>query len=329
MKNNTGIDFFPFSTDFFEDDKIELIESEFGIKGSYAAIRLLCKIYKFEGYFCRWGRDECLIFAKKMGDGFSPANVEEIVQGLIRRGFFDKAVYDSFHILTSRGMQKRFFEAAKRRQVVYVNPQYLLADIAEFPNVKFGGAAASVIPPEASAPASVPEPEKPQQLSVKPSDEDDELEIVAFFLFDRNFYKPQYQYQRLVNYNLTGGRNWASMNHQMRIAAASMWNQQTINGDPETNPRFGKCPAFRAVWKQIYQIAKDELKADKSVLKDMLDDGLEYRPKVNVENETIDALMCADSVTRLLVQNKDKFAPILKPLFDGRKMKFFQMAKKK
>jgi hypothetical protein len=39
--SKTGIDYFPFDIDFFNDDKIQLIEAEFGIKGGYIAVRLL------------------------------------------------------------------------------------------------------------------------------------------------------------------------------------------------------------------------------------------------------------------------------------------------
>ena len=58
--NKVGIDYFSFDVDFFNDDKIQLIEAEFGIKGSITAIRLLCKIYN-EGYFYGWGEDQCLL----------------------------------------------------------------------------------------------------------------------------------------------------------------------------------------------------------------------------------------------------------------------------
>ena len=31
MANNTGIEYYPFNVDFFDDDKIALIEGEFGM----------------------------------------------------------------------------------------------------------------------------------------------------------------------------------------------------------------------------------------------------------------------------------------------------------
>jgi hypothetical protein len=133
--NKTGIDYFPFQVDFFEDDKIQLIESEFGMKGGYIAIRLLCKIYK-EGYYYKWGADECLLFTKAIGvEGVSKSVVDEVISGLIRRRFFDKRCFDSFGILTSKGIQQRYFEAAKRYKEVIVVKEYLLIDNINSNNV--------------------------------------------------------------------------------------------------------------------------------------------------------------------------------------------------
>lgn len=126
--NKVGIDYFPFDVDFFNDDKIQLIESEFGMKGGYIAIRLLCKIYKV-GYYYKWGADECLLFTKSLGiEGVSKSLVDEIVSGLIRRCFFDKKCFDKFGILTSKGIQDRYFEATKRYKKYDVFKEYLLTD---------------------------------------------------------------------------------------------------------------------------------------------------------------------------------------------------------
>lgn len=135
MATVAGIEYYPFNVDFFDDDKIALIESEFGAKGSVIAIRLLCKIYR-EGYYYRWGDDACLIFARKSGADFAPNMVKEVVSGLVRRSFFDKGMFDKFGILTSRGIQQRYFEAVKRRQKVEVNSEYLLVDTTKYPNIK-------------------------------------------------------------------------------------------------------------------------------------------------------------------------------------------------
>jgi hypothetical protein len=133
--NKIGIDYFPLNVDFFQDDKIQLIEAEFGVKGGYIAIRLLCKIYR-EGYFYRWGADECLLFAKNIStEGISKGIVEEVVKGLVKRGFFNEAVFDTFGILTSAGIQRRYFEATKRYKIVEAIGEYLLVDASEFEHV--------------------------------------------------------------------------------------------------------------------------------------------------------------------------------------------------
>lgn len=136
MANVKGIEYYPFNVDFFDDDKIALIESEFGVKGSIIAIRLLCKIYR-TGYYYQWGDDECLLFSRKAGADIAPNTVKEVVSGLVRRSFFDKGVYDKFGILTSRGIQQRYFEAVKRRQKVEVCSDYLLVDVSKCSNIFF------------------------------------------------------------------------------------------------------------------------------------------------------------------------------------------------
>lgn len=132
--NSNGIDYFSFNVDFFNDDKLQLIEAEFNIKGSYIAVRLLCKIYH-EGYYYQWGDDECLLFSKSIGNGIVPNTIKEVLAGLIRRSFFDKGVFEKFGILTSAGIQRRYFEAVKRRQNVEVRAELLLIDVSKYSNV--------------------------------------------------------------------------------------------------------------------------------------------------------------------------------------------------
>jgi hypothetical protein len=133
-KLKDGLDYFSFDVDFFSDDKIELISAEYGLKGEMIAIRLLCQIYR-NSYYYQWGNDEALLFAKRVGNGVTGALVNEVVVGLVKRSFFDKGVFDSFGILTSAGIQKRYIEAAKRRQVVNINPNLCLIDLSIFKGV--------------------------------------------------------------------------------------------------------------------------------------------------------------------------------------------------
>jgi len=126
--NKEGMDYFPFNVDFFEDDKLQLIEAEFGEKGLIITIKLLCKIYKENGYYYQWGDDQCLLFSKNAGKGIVPSLVNEVINGLVRRSFFDKRVFDKFKILTSSGIQKRYFEATKKRTEVTVLEEIIVID---------------------------------------------------------------------------------------------------------------------------------------------------------------------------------------------------------
>jgi hypothetical protein len=107
---------------------------------------LLCKIYK-EGYYYKWGADECLLFAKNMGaEGVSKNNIEEVIKGLLRRGFFNEELYKSFNILTSKGIQERYFEAAKRYKRIDVVSEYLLVDVSKADNVNINSINANINP---------------------------------------------------------------------------------------------------------------------------------------------------------------------------------------
>ncbi|MBD5309058.1 MAG: DUF4373 domain-containing protein [Bacteroides sp.] len=110
----TGLDYFPFDVDFFSDEKVVCIGGEFGVKGELTMIRLLCAVYR-NGYFVLWN-DNLKYKLKREMDGVSVELLEQIVQALVRRGFFDESLFDSESVLTSEGIQRRYFEAARFRQ---------------------------------------------------------------------------------------------------------------------------------------------------------------------------------------------------------------------
>ena len=122
-----GIDFFPL--DVCLDEKWELIEAEFGLTGFSVVVKLLQRIYGGQGYYCECTREVALLFAKKLGLGGGV--VSEIISASVNRGIFDKALYEKYAILTSIGIQKRYFEAVSRRKSVKVDPRYLLVPYAQ------------------------------------------------------------------------------------------------------------------------------------------------------------------------------------------------------
>lgn len=128
----SGIDYFPL--DVTLDAKFELIEAEFGLTGFGVVVHLLQEIYGKAGYYIEWTEEVALLFARKVGLGGSA--VSEIVEASIRRGMFDQEKYDKYRVLTSKGIQKRYFEAVSRRKALEVDFNILLIDVAQIlPNV--------------------------------------------------------------------------------------------------------------------------------------------------------------------------------------------------
>lgn len=124
--NKEGLDYFPFDVDFFSDEKIGSISGEFGIKGEITAIKLLCAIYR-NGYFILW--NDALKMSLLRGlSGISLELLEQIVTRLVRWGFFEQTLFSTVSVLTSKGIQERYFKAIKRRKDSSNYP-YLLVNV--------------------------------------------------------------------------------------------------------------------------------------------------------------------------------------------------------
>ena len=119
-----GIDYFPLDCQL--DDKFELIEAEYGLTGFGVVVKLFQKIYGQNGYYIEWTSEVALLFSKRIGVGGSV--VSEIVEASIRRGIFDKRLFEKYGILTSSGIQKRYLEAVSRRKGLKIKDEYLLVN---------------------------------------------------------------------------------------------------------------------------------------------------------------------------------------------------------
>lgn len=119
-----GIPYFPLDCEL--DSKFELIEAEFGLQGFAVVVKLLQRIYGGEGYYCEWTKEVALLFAKRNGTGGNA--VSEIVEASIKRGIFDKDMFERCGILTSKGVQLRYLKAVDRRKQVKIKKKYLLVE---------------------------------------------------------------------------------------------------------------------------------------------------------------------------------------------------------
>lgn len=125
-----GLGYFPIDVDFYTDDKIIAIESSFGNNGLTVMMKVLCKIYR-NGYYTKWDAYEIMIFAKYVAF-ITEKKLNMIIEEALKRNFFNADLYEKFNILTSRGIQKRFFLACKSRKHFHPDLPYLLVDPSDY-----------------------------------------------------------------------------------------------------------------------------------------------------------------------------------------------------
>ena len=122
---NKGISYFPTPANFFDEETMELLEAKFGVLASYIVLRLLCKIYK-EGYYISWGKEQSLIFIRKVGGGIKEEIMEKVMELLLEKGFFHKETFEKYGVLTSERIQEVWFEATTRRKIDFSQLPYIL-----------------------------------------------------------------------------------------------------------------------------------------------------------------------------------------------------------
>ena len=129
-KHKVGLDYFSLDVDFHTDEKIQFVSSRFGLKGEGIVLRLLCRIYR-NGYYTEWDDDTALLFAGHCGGGCNIELVKDVVYELLKRGFFDRSIFERFGILTSRGIQTRFLSAITERKNVKIISEYWIGKLPE------------------------------------------------------------------------------------------------------------------------------------------------------------------------------------------------------
>ena len=101
----TGLNYFPFDIDTFQDIKIRKLIKYQGGKAVTIYASLLCLIYK-SGYYMRWDKE--LPFIVSEMTGFEEAYISEVIKSCLVLGLFSKELFDSDRVLTSSGIQERY-----------------------------------------------------------------------------------------------------------------------------------------------------------------------------------------------------------------------------
>ena len=127
-QNKVGLDYF--ELDCQMEEKVRLIQAEYGLKGFAVFVRLLQKIYGEHGYYCEWTQDSELLFMSENGlNSGSLQLLRNIVTACIRRNIFSDRLLKEYGILTSCGIQKRYLKASAKREVVNLKKEYLLISV--------------------------------------------------------------------------------------------------------------------------------------------------------------------------------------------------------
>ena len=124
-----GISYFPLDVDFMQNLKIRKVIQACGPNSIAIIMLLLGNIYGDEGYFMRWDEDVCFLITEALG--VKDMYAREVVKKCLQVGLFDENLFNKYKIITSKGIQSRYFEITKRRRKVEVINQYLLVNVAE------------------------------------------------------------------------------------------------------------------------------------------------------------------------------------------------------
>lgn len=128
-----GLDYFPLDVGFLQNVKVRRIMRACGIQSIPVLISLLANTYRDEGYFLRWDNDMPFLIADELG--VSEGAVTAVVDKATQVGFFNANMYEKYGVLTSNGIQKRFFEATARRTSVRYDARFLLINVSDYKNI--------------------------------------------------------------------------------------------------------------------------------------------------------------------------------------------------
>ena len=132
-----GLDYLTLDVDFFESVKVRKIKKDCGNQSIPILIALLCNIFREEGYYVKYDNDLAFLIAEQFG--VSEGAVEDTVRKAVSVEFFDSHMFQKYGILTSHGIQQRYFDAVARlkRKSVKVTGDFLCKNIFTGINTDF------------------------------------------------------------------------------------------------------------------------------------------------------------------------------------------------
>lgn len=180
----SGLEYFPFDIDFFQDIRIRKLIKRQGGKAVTVYALLLCLIYK-NGYYMQW--DDELPFIGSEMSGFDEAFISEVITACLALGLFDKQLFSKEHVLTSKAIQVRYCNIQRLNKRMSRIDEYSLLDMPQqkSPANKSKKTAKS---PNPKPPVSPHPVASMQQAPTKPpvTASGSNAEMLAEFFADRN-----------------------------------------------------------------------------------------------------------------------------------------------
>jgi len=130
-----GLDYFSVDVDFFQSAKVRRIIKACGAKSVSVLICLLANVYRKDGYFMKWDGDMGCLIAEETGLDIGTSRTELMVTDVLSKalsvGFFDAGIFNEYGVLTSEGIQERYFSAIERRKKIEIIKEYFLLNPSE------------------------------------------------------------------------------------------------------------------------------------------------------------------------------------------------------
>lgn len=115
------------------DKKIDALIEAQGALAFVVYFYLTQHAYAEHGYYLEWDYDSCPSTARRLGRGVSAEFVRNCVEKCLQVGLYDKGLFETHGVLTSEGIQKRYWKVAKNRTSRGEARKYWLLD-ASFQN---------------------------------------------------------------------------------------------------------------------------------------------------------------------------------------------------
>jgi hypothetical protein len=124
---NQGLKYMQLDTDIYDTPKFDKLESKYGDSGLIFVYKLWGKIYS-NSLFWELEDDEVALYCKKRAF-ISVEKFYEMLKVCIDYKIFDKKMFETHNIITSKGIQRRYLQITSRWKRVTIVEEYMIKSV--------------------------------------------------------------------------------------------------------------------------------------------------------------------------------------------------------